>query len=99
VERTIEVLHQAGFGLADASRAAASFIWFVVGRTVEEQTLPGPAAIERLARTNPGPGEKVVLAVPEVCGCHDRFPLRFAAASRYEPICCYLRRPPRRHRV
>jgi TetR/AcrR family tetracycline transcriptional repressor len=39
VERTIEVLHHAGFGLADASRAAASFIWFVVGRTVEEQAL------------------------------------------------------------
>lgn len=47
VERTIEVLHGAGFGLADASRAAATFIWFVVGRTVEEQTLPGPATIRR----------------------------------------------------
>ena len=40
VERTIEVLDGAGFGLADASRAAATFIWFVVGRTVEEQSLP-----------------------------------------------------------
>jgi TetR/AcrR family transcriptional regulator, tetracycline repressor protein len=47
VERTIEVLHGAGFGLADASRAAATFIWFVVGRTVEEQTLPDPATIQR----------------------------------------------------
>lgn len=47
VERTIEVLHGAGFGLADASRAAATFIWFVVGRTVEEQTLPDPATIPR----------------------------------------------------
>jgi TetR/AcrR family tetracycline transcriptional repressor len=45
VERTIEVLHGAGFGLADASRAAATFIWFVVGRTVEEQTLPGQVTI------------------------------------------------------
>ena len=47
VERTIEVLHRAGFGLADASRAAATFLWFVVGRTVEEQTLPDPATIRR----------------------------------------------------
>jgi TetR/AcrR family transcriptional regulator, tetracycline repressor protein len=49
VERTIEVLHDAGFGLGDASRAAATFIWFVVGRTVEEQTLPDEAAIRRMA--------------------------------------------------
>lgn len=48
VERTIEVLNDAGFGLADASRAAATFVWFVVGRTVEEQALPDPAAIRRL---------------------------------------------------
>jgi TetR/AcrR family transcriptional regulator, tetracycline repressor protein len=47
VERTTEVLHGAGFGLADASRAAATFLWFVVGRTVEEQTLPDPATIQR----------------------------------------------------
>jgi TetR/AcrR family transcriptional regulator, tetracycline repressor protein len=40
VERTVEVLHGAGFGLRDASRAGGSFIWFVVGRTVEEQALP-----------------------------------------------------------
>jgi tetracycline repressor-like protein len=46
---TIEVLHGAGFGLADASRAAATFLWFVVGRTVEEQTLPDEAAIRRMA--------------------------------------------------
>jgi TetR/AcrR family tetracycline transcriptional repressor len=49
VERTIEVLHGAGFDLADASRAAATVVWFVVGRTVEEQTLPDPAAIARMA--------------------------------------------------
>jgi TetR/AcrR family tetracycline transcriptional repressor len=53
VERTIEVLHGAGFGLADASRAAASFVWFVVGRTVEEQALPDPAAMHRLAEAGP----------------------------------------------
>jgi TetR/AcrR family transcriptional regulator, tetracycline repressor protein len=47
VERTTEVLHGAGFGLADASRAAATFLWFVVGRTVEEQTLPDPATIRQ----------------------------------------------------
>jgi TetR/AcrR family transcriptional regulator, tetracycline repressor protein len=47
VERTIEVLHGAGFGLADASRAAATFLWFVVGRTVEEQTLPSLDQIQR----------------------------------------------------
>jgi TetR/AcrR family transcriptional regulator, tetracycline repressor protein len=53
VERTIEVLHGAGYGLADASRAAAAFVWFVVGRTVEEQALPDPAAVRRLADAGP----------------------------------------------
>jgi TetR/AcrR family tetracycline transcriptional repressor len=53
VERTIEVLHAAGFDLADASRAAASFLWFVVGRTVEEQTLPDAAAVRRLTEARP----------------------------------------------
>ena len=40
VERTVAVLHDAGFTLTEASRAGGSFIWFVVGRTVEEQALP-----------------------------------------------------------
>jgi TetR/AcrR family transcriptional regulator, tetracycline repressor protein len=53
VERTIEVLHDAGFGLADASRAAATFIWFVVGRTVEEQTLPDLSALKELKDASP----------------------------------------------
>jgi TetR/AcrR family tetracycline transcriptional repressor len=53
VERTIEVLHGAGLGLADASRAAGAFIWFVVGRTVEEQALPDPAAVRRVADAGP----------------------------------------------
>jgi TetR/AcrR family transcriptional regulator, tetracycline repressor protein len=47
------VLHQAGFDLADASRAAATFIWFVVGRTAEEQTLPDLAAIQRRGDAEP----------------------------------------------
>jgi TetR/AcrR family transcriptional regulator, tetracycline repressor protein len=53
VERTIEVLHDAGFDLADASRGAATFVWFVVGRTVEEQALPDAAAVGRLAELGP----------------------------------------------
>jgi TetR/AcrR family tetracycline transcriptional repressor len=56
VERAIEVLHGAGFGLADASRAAGTFIWFVVGRTVEEQTLPDRESIRR------GTAESSILA-------------------------------------
>ncbi|HEV2638396.1 MAG TPA: TetR/AcrR family transcriptional regulator C-terminal domain-containing protein [Actinocrinis sp.] len=39
-ERTIVVLHEAGFGLPEASRATGSFIAFVIGRTAEEQSLP-----------------------------------------------------------
>ncbi|MEV0406370.1 TetR/AcrR family transcriptional regulator C-terminal domain-containing protein [Actinoallomurus sp. NPDC050550] len=46
VERTAQVLHAAGFSLRDASRAAGSFTWFVVGRTVEEQALPELDATE-----------------------------------------------------
>lgn len=53
VERTVEVLHAAGFDLPDASRVAGSFLWFVVGRTVEEQTLPDRAAIQRMADRQP----------------------------------------------
>lgn len=40
VERTIVVLNGAGFTLTEAARAGGSFIWFVVGRTVEEQSMP-----------------------------------------------------------
>jgi TetR/AcrR family tetracycline transcriptional repressor len=39
-ERTVVVLHEAGFGLVDASRAAGGFIAFVLGRTAEEQAQP-----------------------------------------------------------
>ncbi|MEV0199102.1 TetR/AcrR family transcriptional regulator C-terminal domain-containing protein [Nonomuraea sp. NPDC050691] len=46
-ERVTEVLHAAGFGLADASRAAGALVHFVVGRTLEEQSRP---ALEEEAR-------------------------------------------------
>lgn len=39
-ERTIVVLSDAGFDLPSASRATGSFIAFVLGRIVEEQSLP-----------------------------------------------------------
>jgi TetR/AcrR family transcriptional regulator, tetracycline repressor protein len=42
-DRVTEVLHGAGFGLADASRAAGALTHFVVGRVVEEQARPDPA--------------------------------------------------------
>ncbi|MEU6711550.1 TetR/AcrR family transcriptional regulator C-terminal domain-containing protein [Nonomuraea sp. NPDC046802] len=41
-DRVTEVLHGAGFGLADASRAAGALTHFVVGRVVEEQARPNP---------------------------------------------------------
>lgn len=43
-ERITQVLHEAGFSLADASRAAGASIHFLVGRVVEEQTRPDPEA-------------------------------------------------------
>lgn len=42
-ERTVDVLHRAGFPLADATRAAGVLVHFVLGRAVEDQTRPGPA--------------------------------------------------------
>jgi TetR/AcrR family transcriptional regulator, tetracycline repressor protein len=51
-ERTVEVLHDAGFPLADATRAAGVLVHFVLGRAVEDQARPGPseeaAAIEAI---------------------------------------------------
>lgn len=41
-DRATAVLHDAGFGLPDASRAAGALVHFVVGRTVEEQARPDP---------------------------------------------------------
>ncbi|WP_346053695.1 MULTISPECIES: TetR/AcrR family transcriptional regulator C-terminal domain-containing protein [Amycolatopsis] len=42
-ERTVEVLHTAGFSLADATRVAGVLVQFVLGRAVEEQARPDPA--------------------------------------------------------
>ncbi|MFI5615126.1 TetR/AcrR family transcriptional regulator C-terminal domain-containing protein [Amycolatopsis sp. NPDC051903] len=42
-ERTVGVLHHAGFPLADATRAAGVFVHFVLGRAVEDQAWPDRA--------------------------------------------------------
>ena len=39
-ERTVEVLHAAGFPIADATRAAGVLVHFVLGRAVEDQARP-----------------------------------------------------------
>jgi TetR/AcrR family transcriptional regulator, tetracycline repressor protein len=93
VERAIEVLHGAGFGLADASRAAAAFIWLVVGRTVEEQTLPDLAAIQRLAS---GPPSILGQAMAERSAPDDQdVSFRFAVAIMITGLQSVLRdRPP-----
>jgi TetR/AcrR family tetracycline transcriptional repressor len=44
VERITEVLHEAGFSLTDASRAAGALTHFVIGRAVEEQARPDAEA-------------------------------------------------------
>ncbi|MCF3960358.1 TetR/AcrR family transcriptional regulator C-terminal domain-containing protein [Streptomyces fuscigenes] len=44
VERGTDVLHSAGFGLGDASRAAGALVHFVIGRTIEEQSRPDASA-------------------------------------------------------
>jgi AcrR family transcriptional regulator len=44
VERITVVLHDEGFCLADASRAAGALVHFVIGRTVEEESRPVSAA-------------------------------------------------------
>jgi TetR/AcrR family tetracycline transcriptional repressor len=53
VERATEVLHAAGFGLADASRAAGALMHFVVGRAVEDQERPA-AGTETAALSGAG---------------------------------------------
>jgi TetR/AcrR family tetracycline transcriptional repressor len=40
LDRTIEVLHSAGFEWPDAARAGSGLLWFVIGRTLEEQSQP-----------------------------------------------------------
>jgi TetR/AcrR family tetracycline transcriptional repressor len=44
VERTTAALHAAGFPAPQAVRAAGALMAFVIGRTVEEQTLPADEA-------------------------------------------------------
>ncbi|MCX4746172.1 TetR family transcriptional regulator [Kitasatospora sp. NBC_01287] len=40
IERSVEVLHGAGFDLAEASRIAGAFNAFLLGRAAEEQAMP-----------------------------------------------------------
>jgi AcrR family transcriptional regulator len=54
-ERTVEVLHEAGFPIADATRAAGVLLHFVLGRAVEDQTRPGPADEAAMISTIPFP--------------------------------------------
>jgi TetR/AcrR family tetracycline transcriptional repressor len=42
-ERAVEVLHDAGFPIGEATRAAGVLVHFVLGRAVEAQTRPSPA--------------------------------------------------------
>ncbi|GLY35989.1 putative transcriptional regulator, TetR family [Amycolatopsis sp. NBRC 101858] len=42
-ERAVGVLHDAGFPLGEATRAAGVLVHFVLGRAVEDQTRPSPA--------------------------------------------------------
>jgi TetR/AcrR family tetracycline transcriptional repressor len=52
-ERSVEVLHNAGFPLADATRAAGVLLHFVLGRAVEDQSRLEPA--EELAAVDGTP--------------------------------------------
>ncbi|MFC5831256.1 TetR/AcrR family transcriptional regulator C-terminal domain-containing protein [Nonomuraea insulae] len=54
-ERTVEVLHRAGFPIADASRAAGVLLHFVLGRAVEDQTRPGGSDEAAAISTMPFP--------------------------------------------
>jgi len=42
-ERAVGVLHEAGFPIGEASRAAGVLVHFVLGRAVEDQTRPAPS--------------------------------------------------------
>ncbi|MCR6481225.1 TetR/AcrR family transcriptional regulator C-terminal domain-containing protein [Amycolatopsis sp. OK19-0408] len=42
-ERAVGVLHEAGFPLGEATRAAGVLVHFVLGRAVEAQTRPSPS--------------------------------------------------------
>lgn len=39
-ERAVDILHRAGFPLADATRCAGVYVHFILGRAVEDQTWP-----------------------------------------------------------
>ncbi|MGI5125935.1 TetR/AcrR family transcriptional regulator C-terminal domain-containing protein [Pseudonocardia sp. CA-107938] len=54
-ERVVEVLHGAGFPLTDATRAAGVLVHFVLGRAVEDQGRPSPAAEAAAIETIPFP--------------------------------------------
>lgn len=62
-ERTVGVLHRAGFSLADATRGAGVLLQFVLGRTVEEQTRPGPA--EEIAAVTASPWPLLARGIQE----------------------------------
>lgn len=65
VERTTEVLHDVGFGLGDASRAAGALVHFVIGRTVEEQSRPAPDAEREAASSDRFPFPTLARALSE----------------------------------
>ncbi|MCZ4125887.1 TetR/AcrR family transcriptional regulator C-terminal domain-containing protein [Streptomyces sp. H39-S7] len=65
IERTTEVLHEVGFGLGDASRAAGALVHFVIGRTVEEQSRPAPAAERAAASSEQFPFPTLARALSE----------------------------------
>jgi AcrR family transcriptional regulator len=54
-ERTVGVLYEAGFPIADATRAAGVLIHFVLGRAVEDQTRPDAADEAAMISTIPFP--------------------------------------------
>jgi TetR/AcrR family tetracycline transcriptional repressor len=54
-EHAVEVLHAAGFPIADATRAAGVLVHFVLGRAVEDQTRPDAADEAAAIRTIPFP--------------------------------------------
>jgi TetR/AcrR family transcriptional regulator, tetracycline repressor protein len=54
-ERTVAVLHAAGFSFADATRAAGVLLHFVLGRAVEDQARPGPTEEAAALAASPFP--------------------------------------------
>ncbi|MEV6624219.1 TetR/AcrR family transcriptional regulator C-terminal domain-containing protein, partial [Amycolatopsis sp. NPDC051114] len=51
----VGVLHDAGFPLGEATRAAGVLVHFVLGRAVEDQTRPAPAAEAAMIATESFP--------------------------------------------